>query len=34
MTLFFTVVAVSACVLGVVATAMYFLNRAIDQSDR
>ena len=32
--LFFTVVAVSGCVLGVVATAMYFLNRAVDQSDR
>jgi hypothetical protein len=34
MTLFFTVLAVSACVLGVVFTAMYFLNRAVDQSDR
>ena len=34
MTLFFTVVAVSASVLAVVATAMYFLNRAVDQNDR
>ncbi len=34
MALFLLVVAVSACVLGGVFVAMYFLNRAVDQADR
>jgi hypothetical protein len=34
MALFFLVLAVSACVLSLAFTAMYFLNRAVDGSDR
>jgi hypothetical protein len=34
MALFFMVVAVSACVLGLAFTGIYFLNRSIDRADR
>jgi hypothetical protein len=34
MKIFLMVVAVSACVLGGVFVAMYFLNKAVDQADR
>jgi hypothetical protein len=32
--LFLMVVAVSSCVLGICFTAMYYLNKAVDQSER